>query len=89
MGHLPMYILRLATEVEWSREKACFETLSRETARFYAYTSYTTDEEHWKWQLEHIHYDYIKKYLIPSEQFKNSILRVTSLQKLYRVFERC
>lgn len=89
MGHLPMYLLRLATEVDWSCEKACFETFSRETARFYGRTSYTTEEDHWNWQIEHIHYDFIKKYLIPSEQFKTSILRIASLQNLYKVFERC
>ncbi|XP_046396691.1 DNA mismatch repair protein Mlh1 [Ischnura elegans] len=33
---LPRWVLRLATEVEWGDEKLCFETLCRETARFYA-----------------------------------------------------
>lgn len=84
-----MYILRLATEVDWSHEKSCFETFSRETATFYARTSFTTDEAHWKWQIEHIHFDNIKKYLIPSEIFKKSILKIASLQNLYKVFERC
>jgi len=33
---LPLYMLRLTTEVDWSSEKACFETFCRETALFYA-----------------------------------------------------
>jgi len=33
---LPMYILRLATEVDWDSEKDCFESFARETATFYA-----------------------------------------------------
>ena len=31
-----MYLLHLATDVEWEYEKDCFENFSRETARFYA-----------------------------------------------------
>ena len=33
---LPLYVLRLATEVEWDQEEACFRTFCHETARFYA-----------------------------------------------------
>ena len=31
-----MLMLRLATEVDWESEKGCFQSLSREIARFYA-----------------------------------------------------
>lgn len=84
-----MFILRLATEVDWSKEKQCFETFSRETASYYARSSDTLDENEWKWQIEHIFYDNIKKYLIPSEKFDSCILRIASLSNLYKVFERC
>ncbi|KAM6134329.1 DNA mismatch repair protein Mlh1 isoform 1-T1 [Pterocles gutturalis] len=33
---LPMFILRLATEVNWDEEKECFESLSKELAMFYS-----------------------------------------------------
>ena len=33
---LPMYILRLATEVNWDSEKDCFDTFFRETSEFYS-----------------------------------------------------
>lgn len=36
MEGLPLYILRIATEVEWNSEKDCFQTFCRETAKFYA-----------------------------------------------------
>ncbi|KAB7500436.1 DNA mismatch repair protein Mlh1 [Armadillidium nasatum] len=36
MESLPLYILRIATEVEWNSEKDCFQTFCRETAKFYA-----------------------------------------------------
>lgn len=32
---LPLYLLRLASEVDWSTEKDCFLNICRETARFY------------------------------------------------------
>ena len=34
---LPMYILRLATEVSFADEMSCFDTFARETARFYRF----------------------------------------------------
>ncbi|XP_059827160.1 DNA mismatch repair protein Mlh1 [Hypanus sabinus] len=33
---LPMFILRLATEVNWDEEKECFETLSKECSMFFS-----------------------------------------------------
>src|SRR5579872_820276 len=33
---LPMYVLRLATEVEWDSERECFETFASETAAFFS-----------------------------------------------------
>ncbi|KAJ3039014.1 DNA mismatch repair protein [Rhizophlyctis rosea] len=33
---LPLFLLRLGTEVNWEEEKGCFETFSRELAEFYA-----------------------------------------------------
>ncbi|XP_071108486.1 DNA mismatch repair protein Mlh1-like [Haliotis cracherodii] len=32
---LPLYVLRLATEVNWEEEKECFESFCRETSEFY------------------------------------------------------
>ena len=81
--------MRLATEVEWSKEKQCFETFSRETAKFYARISVGNDECEWKWDVEHIIYDNIKRYLMPSSELKSVLLPIANLQNLYKVFERC
>lgn len=35
MDGLPLYLLRLASEVDWFNEKECFHDFCRETARFY------------------------------------------------------
>ncbi|XP_078396223.1 DNA mismatch repair protein Mlh1 [Cetorhinus maximus] len=43
---LPMFILRLATEVNWDEEKECFEKLSKECGMFYSIRKeYTLDTE--------------------------------------------
>lgn len=89
MVHLPMYILRLVTEVNWLKEKECFENFSRETARYYSRIPLSCDENQWKWLIEHVLFDNIKKYLIPSNQLETSILKIASLANLYKVFERC
>lgn len=92
---LPMYALRLATEVEWEKEQECFETFCRETARFYAGPSVDAgrddDPNGWKWVTEHVVFSAAKQTLrLPAEYMENScVLQVASLPNLYKVFERC
>uniref|UniRef100_A0A452TJP2 DNA mismatch repair protein MLH1 n=1 Tax=Ursus maritimus TaxID=29073 RepID=A0A452TJP2_URSMA len=42
---LPIFILRLATEVNWDEEKECFESLSKECAIFYSIRKQYISEE--------------------------------------------
>ncbi|XP_036926587.1 DNA mismatch repair protein Mlh1 isoform X1 [Sturnira hondurensis] len=42
---LPIFILRLATEVNWDEEKECFESLSKECAMFYSVRKQYVSEE--------------------------------------------
>lgn len=91
MAYLPMFVLRLATEVEWDVEKECFGTFCREVARYYAKIAFTKSDMEYKWEVEHSIFPAIKQYLLPPKSFaKNgSILKVANLPELYRVFERC
>lgn len=89
MGYLPLYLLRLATEVDWETEKSCFDTFSRETAVFYSCIPQTMEENEWKWILEHIFYASIKIYVLPPPSFQSKIVPIASLSNLYKVFERC
>ncbi|KAJ8984034.1 hypothetical protein NQ317_012258 [Molorchus minor] len=68
---LPLYVVRLATEVNWESEKECFETFSRETAKFYSQVSKETNEhgKDWKWITEYVLYPAIKQYFIPPKTF--------------------
>lgn len=89
---LPIYVLRLATEVEWDTEEDCFETFCRETARYYAMVSeveHKAEPERHKWTVEHVIYPALKKYLLPPNRLKKCFYELANLPSLYRVFERC
>lgn len=93
MTDLPMYIIRLATEVTWDSEKECFDTFARETARYYSkISSYTKFESNdWQWVIQQVVYPAIKDYFIPPKEFTENaaVLEIANLPNLYKVFERC
>ena len=81
---LPIYVLRLATEVDWDSEKECFESLARETSEFYAVKSDwlstgDSDPPHssdsvstspsWQWAVEHVVYPALRSTLLPPKSF--------------------
>ncbi|XP_003708650.1 DNA mismatch repair ATPase Mlh1 isoform X1 [Megachile rotundata] len=88
---LPLYILRLATEVEWSTEQPCFRTVCRETARYYSQMNPIHDTHDWKYITEHVLYSAIKESLLPPKYFAHdsTILQIANLPDLYKIFERC
>ncbi|XP_068915087.1 DNA mismatch repair protein Mlh1 [Tenebrio molitor] len=90
---LPVYVLRLATEVNWESEKECFDSFAKETALYYSQMSEDSAWEgnDWKWITEHVVYAAIKEYFIPPKKFIDNvaILEIASLPNLYKVFERC
>ncbi|XP_072455008.1 DNA mismatch repair protein Mlh1 isoform X2 [Notamacropus eugenii] len=82
---LPMFVLRLATEVNWDEEKECFQSLSKECAMFYSIRKQYVVEEStlsgqeneecespsvsWKWTVEHILYKAFRSHLLPPQCF--------------------
>lgn len=93
ISRLPNYILRLACDVDWKSEEPCFRSICRETARFYSFVDTVNSHEghDWKWTTEHILLPAIKKTLLPPKHFAEdgTMLLLTSLPELYKVFERC
>ncbi|XP_007425810.1 DNA mismatch repair protein Mlh1 isoform X1 [Python bivittatus] len=83
---LPMFVLRLATEVNWDEEKECFDSLSKECAMFYSIRKQYIMEDSdlavqqveepgkstrsWKWTVEHILYKAFRTYLLPPTNFR-------------------
>ncbi|XP_075683084.1 DNA mismatch repair protein Mlh1 isoform X2 [Rhinoderma darwinii] len=102
---LPMFILRLATEVNWDDEKECFESFSKECSMFYSIRrKYILEESaisedkgleaeapSWRWTTEHILYKAFRMHLLPRKEFAEdgSVLQLANLPDLYKVFERC
>ncbi|OAD52098.1 DNA mismatch repair protein Mlh1 [Eufriesea mexicana] len=88
---LPLYILRLATEVEWSSEQPCLRSICTETARYYSQVSFMHDTYDWKYITEHVLYSAIKESFLPPKHFTHdsTILQIANLPDLYKVFERC
>nr|XP_033786421.1 DNA mismatch repair protein Mlh1 isoform X2 [Geotrypetes seraphini] len=82
---LPMFILRLATEVNWDNEKECFRSFSKECSLFYCirkqYILEDSDLSHhqneelgsspvsWKWTVEHVLYKAFRTFLLPPKHF--------------------
>ncbi|XP_048060455.1 DNA mismatch repair protein Mlh1 [Megalobrama amblycephala] len=101
MEGLPMFILRLATEVNWDREKDCFHDFSIECSHFYSirkrYTLEPDAEEpqdaemSWQWKVEHVLFKALRSLFSPPKHFSEdgSVLQIASLPELYKVFERC
>lgn len=90
-AEIPLYIMRLATEIDWRKEQICFQNICRETAKFYSYINPKPQTHDWKYITEHVLYPAIKESLLPPKHFAHdsTILQIASLPDLYKVFERC
>eukprot|EP01135_Chromosphaera_perkinsii_P004564 Nk52_evm34s288 gene=Nk52_evmTU34s288 len=103
LNRLPIFLLRLAAEVEWDSERECFDTISKEIAEFYAFRKLVSQETEaskgivlcngktYEWNVAHILHPLLKSSLFPPAVLgtNGAILKVASLHDLYKVFERC
>lgn len=87
---LPIYLLNLATKVNWDTEEECFESFCRQTALFYSSVSNAdaTSKER-KWLVEHVISPAMKQRFLPGNKIAFYIYELTTLPSLYKVFERC
>ncbi|KAM7409094.1 hypothetical protein PAMA_002685 [Pampus argenteus] len=103
MEGLPMFILRLATEVNWDNEKECFRDFCKECSMFYSIRKeYILEAEpaeeqqdaelnSWRWNVEHIIFKAFRTLFSPPMHLSEdgSVLQIANLPDLYKVFERC
>jgi len=91
--------LLLCSQVDWTDEDRCFESILRELAYFYvpgpldgtpATPEGTEESKAERWQIEHVLFPAMRKYLVPPKSLlERDVVQVASLPDLYRVFERC
>ncbi|POY75927.1 hypothetical protein BMF94_1011 [Rhodotorula taiwanensis] len=102
LDKLPLFLLRLGAHVDWENEKPCFQSFLRELAYFYSpapspvrttRTSFlSTDpaDDAAKRMIQHVLFPAAKQYLVaPANLLEKDVVLATSLEALYRVFERC
>lgn len=94
-GHTPephglaIFLLRLATQVEWAEERPCFHGICRELGNYYAMLP--THANDVVTYVHHTLFPAISYLLLPSEHHKSdgNFTNLTNLSTLYKVFERC
>jgi hypothetical protein len=94
-GHCPephglsIFLLRLATQVEWSEERPCFHAICKELGSYYAMLP--SKEEDLNAFVQHNLFPALSYILLPSKQItaKGFFNVMTKLSTLYKVFERC
>ncbi|KAF9819424.1 hypothetical protein IEO21_02167 [Rhodonia placenta] len=101
LDKLPLFLMRLGPQVDWTSEKECFETFLRELAYFYVPEPLSpvpepksdddkAEQQAVKWQIQHVLFPAVAKYLVPPKSLLDrDVVQVASLPDLYRVFERC
>lgn len=87
----------LTTQVDWTEEKACFETFLQELACFYSprplarskEMSSTDEQAHERWQLEHVLFPSFRKYTTWPRKLSSDVKQIANLPDLFKIFERC
>jgi DNA mismatch repair protein MLH1 len=84
---LPIFLLRLATQVDWAEERLCFQGICQELGNYYA----MLPSEDLEAFIKHTLFPAISYLLLPAGHFKTdgSFTVMTKLSTLYKVFERC
>lgn len=87
---LPLFFLRLGTEVDWETELGCFDSLARELAILYSLDApFQSDKEHYLWTVQHLIFPSFKTHFAAPAKLEHYVTQVANLTDLYKIFERC
>ncbi|EIM82138.1 DNA mismatch repair protein MutL [Stereum hirsutum FP-91666 SS1] len=105
LDKLPLFLMRLGPQVDWTSEKGCFDTFLRELAYFYtpgptlSPSDVAVDDEKLlkpkevqaeRWQIQHTLFPAMRRYLsAPKSLLARDVVQVADLPNLYKIFERC
>jgi len=101
LDKLPLFLMRLGPQVNWTSETECFDTFLRELAYFYVPeplliesssqpNEKSKEEKAARWQIQYALFPAVAKYLAaPRTLLDRDVVQVANLPDLYRVFERC
>ncbi|KAH9926723.1 DNA mismatch repair protein MutL [Fomitopsis serialis] len=102
LDKLPLFLMRLGPQVDWTAEKECFECFLRELAFFYVpepviqisledmSEQEKAEDKAVQWQIQHVLFPAAARYLAaPKSLLDRDVVQVANLPDLYRVFERC
>lgn len=96
--YIPVFLLRLATEIDWTDETCCFDAICTELAYLYAEIPYPEEEVSGilmgtkeKKIIQHVIFPAVSTLLqVPNDMISDgSMIKVALLSQLYKVFERC
>lgn len=87
LDKLPLFLLRLGTEVNWESEKDCFSTFAKELAIFYSAEPPLNSDDLWK--VQHFIFPCFKTHFSAPTALKKQITQLANLTDLYKIFERC
>jgi len=90
---LPMFIFTLATETDWRNERDCFSHISQCIGNLFGRLTSSEESSELSSEdqslLQHALYPAFRRYLVPSDDLKTSMIEVSRLEQLYKIFERC
>jgi len=101
LDKLPLFLMRLGPQINWTSELECFQTFLRELAYFYCPEYLPGQPDHptdgdksaakaESWQVQHVVFPALRKYFVaPKILLDRDVVQIANLPDLYKVFERC
>ncbi|KNE62896.1 DNA mismatch repair protein MutL [Allomyces macrogynus ATCC 38327] len=88
-SNIPLFLLRLGTEVDWDEELPCMQGVLAEIGLLYSPIAIDTPDGTSSHTLQHVLFPALRSLRASREGAGATVVRVANLHELYKVFERC